>query len=684
MILDGHFRGRKFVASRLKITLMVVIVLLGAFFRLYHIRTIPPGDGFDPAYYGLDALRILNGERPVYLATNFGREVMFSYLVAGVYAVVGPGTFGIHLASALVSILTIPVVFLAAAEFFKRETGVLVRRYGGLLAALITAVSFWHLAWSRYSVRAILIPFFVSLLGFCLLRALRLQQRRYFFWTGVVMGLSFYTYQLAQLFPLLVSLGFLYNVISRRSVTKKDVSHIVILFGTAFLLAIPLLYFIYNNPGVFNQRINGVFVLKDTNVLSEQIGILGESIWRMMQMYIVKGDDDPLINLPGRPLLNPFLAAAFITGLLIALYRWRRPHYLFLLSWVAVMSAPAFLATKAAMSKRALGALPAASLLIALALLTLMDKLRSRHPRFDKRMMLSGLTVIILGLVYAGGITFRDYFITWAEDPALVYHYNAGVAEVGEYAAGLPASERVYLSPTWIDHSVLKLHSGNREGIRGYNGRHCFLYPQETVADTTYIIVPGDDHNSLSLVQRYFPQGQLRHQGYLSNGDSYFTAYQIPDSSLAQFQPEQPVIANWDDQVALLGYDIGGSNFKAGDSIRMNLYLRPLADMSRDYTIFIHLIGAENPQSGSLLWGQVDREPCFQSYPTSWWQSEEILRDTFDLPIAPDAPPGVYTLRIGFYWWPDSTRLKVINATNEAVDETVILQEIHIGAITPQ
>jgi len=178
------------------------IILLGAFFRFYQLQTLPPGDGFDPAYYGLDALRILDGEYPLYFATNFGREALFSYLVAIAYAVVGSGTFGIHLASAVVSLLTIPAVFLAANEFFKQDKHRILSQFGGLLAALLLALSFWHLVWSRYSVRAILIPLFVSLLCFSLLRALRTRQRRYFLLTGIIMGLSFYTYQLSQLFPI--------------------------------------------------------------------------------------------------------------------------------------------------------------------------------------------------------------------------------------------------------------------------------------------------------------------------------------------------------------------------------------------------------------------------------------------------------------------------------------------------
>ncbi|MCA9998537.1 MAG: hypothetical protein KDE56_22395, partial [Anaerolineales bacterium] len=91
--------------------LLIAAVLLGAALRFYRLATLPPGDSYDPAFYGIDAQQILQGAWPVYLDSNFGREVLFSYLVAGLYAFLGPGTFGIHLAAAFVGVVTIPATW---------------------------------------------------------------------------------------------------------------------------------------------------------------------------------------------------------------------------------------------------------------------------------------------------------------------------------------------------------------------------------------------------------------------------------------------------------------------------------------------------------------------------------------------------------------------------------------------
>lgn len=664
-----------------QLIMLAFIILTGAFFRFYQLKTLPPGAEYDPAYYGLDALQILSGEFPVYFATNYGREALFSYLVAAAFAFVGVGPLGIHLASAVVSLFTLPTVFLAANEFFKRDKSMLLSQFGGLLATLVLALSFWHLAWSRYSVRAILIPLFISLLCFFLLRAFRTQQRRYFALTGLVMGISLYTYQLAQIFPLLAGFGFAYDLIARRSHSKKDGVHFLLMYGTALLVALPLIFYILGNPNVFNQRVSNVFVLKNATDLSEQIKILSKNAWRVAKMYTIEGDTNLQINIPERPSFNPFLAISLIVGLGFALYRWRRPQYLFLATWFALMSVPAFLADDAALSKRTLGALPAATILIALALLLPLDWLLRRQisSASGKKWPAAVYTLLLCGgLLFTGANTFKDYFITWASDPGLYTAYDVGIAEIGKTIGALPASETIYLSPSWGDHASLKLHSNNRSGILTYDGRYCAVYPQKTTSQTSFIILDSEEGNSLPLLQSYFPQGNIVHEAHLGNNGLSFLAYQIPSDASAEFQPQHPVFANWNDELSLIGYDFSGNEFKAGDTITVTLYFQPLTDMSARYTAYMHLLGSVNPNTGSPVWAQVDREPCFQSYPTSWWREGEVIRDTFHLTLAPDLPVGEYTLTTGFYLWPDLTQLEIIESNQEAANQAVVLQTIEV------
>ena len=65
---------------------LAVILIAGAYLRLYHIGSAPPGLYYDEGAYGLDALRVLgdasHGEFHLYFAANNGREGLFMYLLA--------------------------------------------------------------------------------------------------------------------------------------------------------------------------------------------------------------------------------------------------------------------------------------------------------------------------------------------------------------------------------------------------------------------------------------------------------------------------------------------------------------------------------------------------------------------------------------------------------------------------
>jgi hypothetical protein len=669
------------ISRTTKLFLLALIILIGAFFRFYQLQSLPPGAEYDPAYYGLDAQRILSGEFPIYFASNYGREAMFSYLVATTFAIIGVDPFGIQLTSAIISLFTLPALFLAANEFFKRDKSSLLHQFGGLLATLVLALSFWHLTWSRYGVRAILIPLFVSLLCFFLLKALRTQQWRYFALTGLVLGLSLYTYQLAQAFPILVGLGFAYDLIARRTLSKKDGIHFFLIYGMALLVVSPLIFYALGNPNAFNQRVGDVFVLRDSTAVSEQFKILSENAWNVVKMYTVEGDTNLQINIPKRPSFNPFLAISLIVGLGFALYRWRRPQYLFLLTWFALMSAPAILADDAALGKRALGALPAAAILITLALLLPLDWLLRRQTKSAsaKKWPATVYTLLLLGgLIFTSVKNFKDFFITWGTDPGLYTAYNVGISEIGTYIGTLPDSETIYLSPSWGDHATLKLYSNNRQGLHTYDGNHCIVYPKKTSSQTSFIIIDSGEGNSLPLLQSYFPQGEIIHEAQLGPDGLHFIAYQIPIDTSAEFQPQHPVFTNWNNELSLIGYDISGDEFKAGETIAVTLYFQPAAEMSAKYTAYIHQRGDVNPATGSPVWAQVDREPCFQSYPTTWWREGEIIRDTFHLTIAPDSPAGEYMLTTGFYRWPELINLDIVESSHENADQAVILQSIEV------
>jgi hypothetical protein len=87
--------------------------------------------------------------------------------------------------------------------------------------------------------------------------------------------------------------------------------------------------------------------------------------------------------------------------------------------------------------------------------------------------------------------------------------------------------------------------------------------------------------------------------------------------------------------------------------VTVTLYWRTTQDLVTDYTSFVHLISADERRVA-----QSDHRPGGKFYPSSLWQTGEVLRDEHRLPIPVDAPAGAYRLWVGMYYQPTPGLIK--------------------------
>ncbi len=112
------------------------------------------------------------------------------------------------------------------------------------------------------------------------------------------------------------------------------------------------------------------------------------------------------------------------------------------------------------------------------------------------------------------------------------------------------------------------------------------------------------------------------------------------------------------DQLELLGYELQPGELRArstplagadirtlspGQPVQINLYWRGLQPMTNDYTLFVHVFN----RNGERV-AQRDVLLRAEDYPTSHWQTGELVIDRADLPL-PNLPPGTYRLALGVY-----------------------------------
>jgi hypothetical protein len=114
-----------------------------------------------------------------------------------------------------------------------------------------------------------------------------------------------------------------------------------------------------------------------------------------------------------------------------------------------------------------------------------------------------------------------------------------------------------------------------------------------------------------------------------------------------RFRPprmQHRVDALFDEDMRLLGYDLGCNVVHRGETIDLTTYWQGLRAMDRVYAIFNHLIGPDGSTAA-----QVDGWPQGGMYPTVQWLPGEVVEEQYAIPVPLDAVPGEYELRVGIY-----------------------------------
>ena len=180
---------------------MVLCLLAAALLRIPGLEQTPPGLHYDEAANVVLAREIgLQGERPIFISSYTGKEVLFFYLAGAMMRIAGPSAFALRLTAAFVGLLTV-------AATYTLGRALLADRRLAVLAAALLAISFWHLVFSRLGFRAIGQPLLQALAVLALFRGLRQPHWRWFVLAGLFLGLTAYTYLAAPL-PAPIAAGF--------------------------------------------------------------------------------------------------------------------------------------------------------------------------------------------------------------------------------------------------------------------------------------------------------------------------------------------------------------------------------------------------------------------------------------------------------------------------------------------
>jgi hypothetical protein len=139
-------------------------------------------------------------------------------------------------------------------------------------------------------------------------------------------------------------------------------------------------------------------------------------------------------------------------------------------------------------------------------------------------------------------------------------------------------------------------------------------------------------------------------------------------------KPSHQIGANLGNQIRLLGHDGVPLSTHAGQTVALSLYWEGLTEMAEDYTVFVHLVDDAGKTAA-----QHDGQPLKGFYPTSFWDTGEIVRDEVGVTVDPSVPDGEYELVAGLYLLAMGERLPVLDEDGKVVGDMVSLGVIAVA-----
>src|SRR3989344_4754273 len=436
------------------VVILLLIIAIAVFFRFWQFDSVPPGLYQDEAMNGADALSSLENDKfSVFYTNNNGREGMIVWLDALAVKVFGTEPWVLRLFPAIAGVLAVLGLFFLTKKLFNIKIA--------LASSFFMAISFWAVNFSRIGFRAnLMVPILIWSFYFLLravnqnlvsdTRALRCRTPSFII-AGVLFGLGFYTYISYRFAPVLAAAFFIPYLIMRR--TKNFWLGFAIFAVTAFIVALPIGLYFFNNPGDFFGRSGQVSVFSADNPLKATV----LSVAATFGMFNIIGDQNSRHNFAGYPQLLLPVGILFILGILICTKR-RNLSDKFLFLWFFIFLLPNILSTEGnPHALRALGTMPAAMVFAGVGLVWICEKIQGYFNEKIKNLELEAyhsqlfrikkemFILLFIFLLFISFSEFNKYFVRWASNIRTADAFSKNQVEISNYLNNLPKNVLKYV-----------------------------------------------------------------------------------------------------------------------------------------------------------------------------------------------------------------------------------------------
>jgi hypothetical protein len=690
--------------------LVFVLILLAAFWlRVANLNTMPDGLHRDEARKIERAWRIIHGYGlPLYFEDI--PEPFDIIIRAGVLSAAGLTPFTARLFTVFLNVLAVAAVAAAARVLYRDHPQ---REAIALVAAVALAALPASVVMGRGIYRANWIPLMSMLALAALAWGWRTGKRRYYAATGAFTALTMMFYLGGLAFPVSILVIILLNALenyaapgsktraNRTVETSQEVSNpppnlfrgfpipcvarrferLAALAAAFFVTLIPWLYLYFRIPGWLDQR-TAEASTRSVSPLEDPAGFVQQVGKALQAIYLPNTYFEPRFNTFTDGFLNPALLVLAVAGLLVSLWRWRRPFSLVPVIVGVVMLLPAALSSEPARPIRLIGIFGPLALLAGLGAGEILrftnERLTVLRPFFRPIMALLCVFTVLLTHVHI-----QQHFSMWPDDPATNWERMAIFYKLAyrDLLVSLGESQQPVYFPLDVlnnEFMVAWLRIGALPNTRAYAGealpggvvmlpitrqydipdyplpmQYGLILPE---AHEIVVLPPFVQSNAEALAQQIRDDGTI-----VRNERGMELAYRLPvDANDNPFgavvQTDGDAAGIFDGRLELIG--VGAPReVTPGDYIPVTLYWRLRERTGIDYFAIIQPVDASGEARG-VSDGWISRS----IYPTVMWQPGEVVAETRWLRVYPDAPAGGYHYIVGVYTPPGYNMVSVVDA----------------------
>jgi hypothetical protein len=629
---------------------------------LFQLNEAPPGFQHDQMFDARDAMRVVNGDFPIYFPDNFGRGPLFMYSAAGVFRLTGGHyVWSLHFTAVIWALLG-----LATALSFMRRY---LSDVAALFAAALMATSFWFLLAGRLGLEMIASLPLATAMFYFLDRGLSQHRLLDFALAGICGGVANYAYLASRTLYLvapLLAAGVIASLLRQKrhdrprpSSTRIDLLGLLLTLLVMVATSSPLLLYLASHPGTADARI-GQLSGSLNAVLRGDLKPALTNAWDTVRSLLWSGSVAlPYhYSVPGRPVLQPILALCLLIGLGSTIVRGRSLHDYLILVVFFVGLGPNLLTGADALHIRAIYVVPVLFLLTTKGLWAILARLSI--PRFaatrpeGARFLFKLLPIFILAglLFWHASSDAMAYFDTWAHAKQTQRIYNADFRAAAAFLdTAATAEEPIFIGTDRLrelDSLTYAFYEPRRNDVNWYDVSDT---PPMPLHDDTLYLIPGSAklpdtlaalapimHDRITLPASTGGYDLIR--GFRLNADDLATLLRQWGSRLL----DEPVI--FGDTLRL---DAAGMRLEDGHGALITSWtvLAPWPRAARPgYPPARPKVSVSLTDEDGYRWAQED---VTTSLPMLSWEPGQRLLEVTPISLPSDIPPGDYRVRLSMY-----------------------------------